>query len=156
MTDTAPEQLEDEEQDPRRVRRPAAGLTRAERRDWCEEEAARLADLEAKSRPAGFRSVVAATPPRGLGRAGRRVWRQADRQARARLVEEEAARTESDRYVGAMILLTVICVVVLVRLILAGGSDSPGSRPAPTTTPSATVSTTPIFLPPRMPIGQAG
>ena len=120
-----------------RVRRPPAGLTRAERRDWREQEAQRLADLRAQVPVAGFRAVMATRPPRALGRAGRRVWREADRESRSRLVRAEAERTESDRYVGTMMVLAAVAVVIVLRLVVFTSAD-PTPPPAPP--PSVNVS----------------
>lgn len=116
--------MTDTETDPLRVRQPPAGLSRAERRVWREDEAARISALSCEGR-----AVVAATPPRGLGRAGRRVWRQSDRANRAAALQVEEARTESDRYVGALVLLVLLAAVVVWR-VLAGGS-APDAAPAP-------------------------
>jgi len=130
MTDTEPT-------DALRVRRPPTGLTRAERRDWREQEAQRLADLRAQVPAAGLRGVLATRPPHALGRAGRRVWREADRESRSRLVRAEAERTESDRYVGTMMVLAAVAVVIVLRLVVFTSAD-PAPPPAPP--PSVNVS----------------
>ena len=135
MTDT-----EESPADPLQVRKPPPGLTRAERRDWREQEALRLAELQAQTDTSGLRALMATTPPRGLGRAGRRVWRDADRQGRSRRIQEESARTESDRYVGAMMVLAAIAIVIVLRLIFSGGSPDPAPGPAPTTAAPAVTS----------------
>jgi hypothetical protein len=114
----------DTETDPLQVRQPPAGLTRAERRAWREDEAVRISELSCEGR-----AVVAATPPRGLGRAGRRVWRKSDRANRAAALHVEAARTESDRYVGALVLLVLLAAVAAWRVLAAG--SAPEAAPAP-------------------------
>ena len=116
--------MTDTETDPLRVRQPPAGLSRAERRVWREDEAVRISALSREGR-----AVVAATPPRGLGRAGRRVWRQSDRANRAAALQVEEARTESDRYVGALVLLVLLAAVVVWRVLAAG--SAPDAAPAP-------------------------
>ena len=131
MTDTEPT-------DALRVRRPPAGLTRAERRDWRDQEAQRLADLRAQVPAAGLRGVMATRPPRALGRSGRRVWREADRESRSRLVRAEAERTESDRYVGTMMVLAAVAVVIVLRLFVFT-PESTDPAPTPTTTPTVNV-----------------
>ena len=45
--------------DPLQVRKPPPGLDKDERRDWREEEAQRIADLQDQARTGGFRAVRA-------------------------------------------------------------------------------------------------
>ena len=119
MTDT------EHEVDPLRVRKPPQGMTKDERRDFREEEAQRIADLQDQARTGGFRAVRATAPPKGLGRSGRRVWREADRDNRSRRMQVEAAGSESDRYVGALVLAVVIGVVIAMRVLFTDGNDDP-------------------------------
>ena len=126
--------------DPLRVRRPPPGLDKDERKGWMEQEAQRIADLQDQARSGGFRAVRATAPPKGLGRAGRQVWREADRENRSRRLDAEAASSESDRYVGAMVLMVIIGVVIALRVVFSGGSDEP--PPAPTPVPNVTIQIT--------------
>jgi len=125
------------------VQQPPAGLSRKERKAWFAAEGARLANLrEAAGDPllASFRPPVA---PRQLGRAGRRAWREAERDNRSQRLREafaaEAASGESDRYVGAVALMGVVLIVVVLRVFGFGGSDDPAPvGPAPVAlTPTA-------------------
>jgi hypothetical protein len=136
---------ETEDVDPLEVRKPPEGLTRAERRVWQEAEAVRVADVRDQSRTGGIRSVLATTPPKGLGRSGRRAWREADRDNRSRRMQAEAAGSESDRYVGAMVLMVIIGVVIALRVVFSGGSDEPS--PAPSSPPVVTYQATPTAAP---------
>ena len=136
MTDT------EEDADPLRVRKPPPGLDKDERRDWREEEAQRIAALQDQARTGGFRAVRATAPPRGLGRSGRRVWREADRENRSRRMHAEAASSESDRYVGAMVLMVIIAVVIALRLVFSGGGE-PAPAPAPAVSATDVVTTPP-------------
>jgi len=120
--------------DPLRVRRPPPGLDKDERKGWMEQEAQRIADLQDQARTGGFRAVRATAPPKGLGRAGRQVWREADRENRSRRLDAEAAGSESDRYVGAMVLMVVIGVVIAMRVLFSGGDEA---TPQPSTSPPA-------------------
>jgi len=129
-----------EDVDPLQVRKPPEGLSRAERRVWRETEAVRVAEVRDQARTGGIRSVLATAPPKGLGRSGRRVWREADRENRSRRLDAEAARSESDRYVGAMVLMVIIGVVIALRVVFSGGSDEP--PPAPTPVPNVTIQIT--------------
>jgi len=122
--------------DPLEVRKPPAGLSRAERRVWRETEAVRVSDVRERSRTGGIRSVLASAPPKGLGRAGRRVWRQTDRDNRTKRMEAEAAGNESDRYVGALVLMVILGVVIGLRVMVSGGGDQPA--PAPSSPPVVT------------------
>ena len=136
MTDT------EEDVDPLRVRKPPPGLDKDERRDWREEEAQRIADLQDQARTGGFRAVRATAPPRGLGRSGRRVWREADRDNRSRRMHAEAAGSESDRYVGALVLMVIIAVVIALRVVFSGGGE-PAPAPAPAVSATDVVTTPP-------------
>ena len=122
--------------DPLRVRRPPPGLDKDERKGWMEQEAQRIADLQDQARTGGFRAVRATAPPKGLGRAGRQVWREADRENRSRRLDAEAAGSESDRYVGAMVLMVIIGVVIALRVLFSPGDPVPQSidPPPPTHT----------------------
>jgi len=135
----------DKNVDPLQSRKPPKGLTRAERRAWRETEAVRLAEAKEQARTGGIRSVLATTPPKGLGRAGRRVWREADRENRSRRMQAEAAGSEADRYVGAMVLTAVIAVVIAMRVLFSAGSDDPA--PAPSSRPAVTYQATPTATP---------
>ena len=129
MTDT-------EGVDPLRVSKPPPGLTKDERRDFREEEAQRIADLQDQARTGGFRAVKATAPPKGLGRSGRQAWREADRENRSRRLATEAASSASDRYVGAMVLMVIIGVVIALRVLFSPGDPVPQSidPPPPTHT----------------------
>ena len=138
MTDT-------QDVDPLRVRKPPPGLTKDERRDFREEEAQRIADLQDQARTGGFRAVKATAPPKGLGRSGRQAWREADRENRSRRVQAEAAGSASDRYVGAMVLMVIIGVVIALRVMFSGGDEA---TPQPSTSPPAvTYQATPTAVP---------
>ena len=123
-----------EDVDPLQVRKPPEGLSRAERRVWRETEAVRVAEVRDQARTGGIRSVLATAPPKGLGRSGRRVWREADRENRSRRLDAEAASSESDRYVGAMVLMVIIGVVIALRVMFSGGDEA---TPQPSTSPPA-------------------
>ena len=129
--------------DPLRVRRPQPGLDKDERRGWMEQEAQRIADLQDQARTGGFRAVRATAPPKGLGRAGRQVWREADRENRSRRMHAEAASSESDRYVGALVLMVIIAVVIALRLVFSGGAGEPTPAPAPAVSATPVVTTPP-------------
>lgn len=133
---------EEEEVDPLRVRKPPPGLDKDERRDWREEEAQRIADLQDQARTGGFRAVKASAPPKGLGRAGRQAWREADRENRSRRLQAESASSESDRYVGALVLMVAVGLVIGLRVLFSGGSDGPVPPPAPGAT-AVTIQITP-------------
>jgi len=140
--------------DPLRVRRPPPGLDKDERRGWMEQEAQRIADLQDQARSGGFRAVRATAPPKGLGRAGRQVWREADRENRSRRLDAEAAGSESDRYVGAMVLMVIIGVVIALRVVFSGGGDelppaSPSTPPVVTYQTAPTVPPTQAAIPPK-------
>ena len=138
MTDT-------EGVDPLRVRKPPPGLTKDERRDFREEEAQRIADLQDQARTGGFRAVKTTAPPKGLGRSGRQAWREADRENRSRRLATEAASSASDRYVGAMVLMVIIGVVIALRVMFSGGDEA---TPQPSTSPPAvTYQATPTAVP---------
>ena len=141
------------------VQQPPAGLSRKERKAWFAAEGARLANLREAARDpllASFRPPVA---PRQLGRAGRRAWREAERDNRSQRLREafaaEAASGESDRYVGALVLMAAVLVIVGLRVFVFGGSDDPPpTGPAPVAvTPTAsfypTVPTTAPSAAPR-------
>jgi len=123
-----------EDVDPLQVRKPPEGLSRAERRVWRETEAVRVAEVRDQARTGGIRSVLATAPPKGLGRSGRRVWREADRDNRSRRMQAEVSGSESDRYVGAMVLTAVIGVVIAMRVLFSGGDEA---TPQPSTSPPA-------------------
>jgi hypothetical protein len=127
--------------DPLLVRKPPPGLTKDERRDFREDEARRIADLQDQARTGGFRAVRATAPPKGLGRAGRQAWREADRDNRSRRVQAEASGSESDRYVGAMVLMVFIGVVIAMRVLFSDNSDEP--TPPPTSPAAVTYQATP-------------
>lgn len=133
MTDT-------EDVDPLRVRKPPPGLTKDERRDFREEEAQRIADLQDQARTGGFRAVKA------TGAAeGRQAWREADRENRSRRLATEAASSASDRYVGAMVLMVVIGVVIAMRVLFSAGNDQPA--PPPSSPPVVSYQATPTAVP---------
>ena len=132
--------------DPLRVRKPPRGLDRDERRDWLEEEAQRIADLQDQIRAGGFRAVKASAPPKGLGRAGRRAWREADRDNRSRRMQAESASSESDRYVGALVLMVVLAIVVTWR-VLAAGSAPDAAQPSGSAPPPVTYQAAPTGTP---------
>ena len=139
MTDTA---QQPPEVDPLQVRTSPAGLTRAERRDWREGEALRIAALQDERRDgAGFRAVTATAPPRRLGRRGRAAWREADRENRAARMKAEAARAEPDRAAGLLLVLVLAAAVVAAWHFLGPDADTT-PPPAPTATQS-----TPIVSP---------
>jgi hypothetical protein len=120
------------------VRTPPPGLTRAERRDWSTNEALRIAALQQQSLT-GFRAVRAIPPPHGLGGAGRRAWRAADKERRAGHVIAEAARSEADRALGAVVLMVLVGIVIALRVLLGGGDPVPApTAPATAQTPAHT------------------
>lgn len=105
------------------VRHPPVGLSRAERRDFMRDEAARVARVQERAR----RNPLARKPPRGLGRAGRREWRQIDKAARNEwLARERATRTANAP--GALIVAGIIAAVLLARIFLFD-SDAPSVQP---------------------------
>ena len=120
------------------VRTPPPGLTRAERRDWSTNEALRIAALQQQSLT-GFRAVRAIPPPHGLGGAGRRAWRAADKERRAGHVKAEAARSEADRALGAVVLMVLVGIVIALRVLLGSGDPVPApTAPVAVQTPAHT------------------
>ena|GEM_PF-2237523 len=127
------------------VRHPPVGLSRPERRDFMRDEATRIARLQDRTR----RNPLSRTPPRGLGRVGRREWRQADKAARKDWMSRERAKRGAGGP-GALIVAGVLAVVLLARIFLSGSAtptvQSPsGEVPGSTVTPTfAAAAPTPV------------
>ena len=127
------------------VRHPPVGLSRPERRDFMRDEATRIARLQDRTR----RNPLSRTPPRGLGRVGRREWRQADKAARKDWMARERAKRGAGGP-GALIVAGVLAVVPLARIFLSGSAtptvQSPsGEVPGSTVTPTfAAAAPTPV------------
>lgn len=132
-----------DDQDPR-VRQPPPGLTRQERRAWREAEGVRLANLRSADGHPVLASLQLPVAPRQLGRAGRRAWRETERDNRSQrlraAVAAEAASGESDRYVGALVLMAAVLIIVGLRVLLGGPDDGAPTAPAP-----ASVTSTPRY-----------
>lgn len=125
--------------DEMQVRIPPPGLTKAERRDWSTSEALRIAALQQQSLT-GFRAVRAIPPPHGLGGAGRRAWRAADKERRSEHVKTEATRSEADRALGAVVLMVLVGIVIALRVLLGGGDPVPApTAPAAVQTPASSI-----------------
>ena len=133
------------------ARQPPAGLSRKERKAWREAEGERLANLRPATGDPLLASLRPPVAPRRLGRAGRKAWRDTERENRShrlrQAVAAEAASGESDRYVGALVLMAAVAVIVLLRLFVFGGSV----EPAPTAPKGPIVATQPPRFDPTAP-----
>ena len=117
------------------VQQPPAGLSRKERKAWREAEGERLANLRPVTGDPLLASLRPPVAPRRLGRAGRKAWRDTERENRSGRLREavaaQAASGESDRYVGALVLMAAVVVIVLLRLFVVGGSEEPTAPTGP-------------------------
>jgi len=117
------------------VQPPPAGISRKERTAWREAEGERLANLRPETGDPLLASLRPPVAPRRLGRAGRKAWRDTERENRSGRLREavaaEAASGESDRYVGALVLMAAVVVIVLLRLFVFGGSQEPTAPKGP-------------------------
>ena len=151
------------------ARQPPAGLSRKERRAWREAEGERLASLRPVTGDPLLASLRPPVAPRRLGRAGRKAWRDTERENRShrlrQAVAAEAASGESDRYVGALVLMAAVLVIVLLRLfVFGGGSPEPTQSPTgpaqivvtPTVTPTPRYDPSAPALPSTAPHTWAG
>ncbi len=114
--------------DPLQPRLPPVGLTGVERRDWEIREGWRIAweqDQRARAQ-AGWR-VLTWTEPSGLGRAGRRAWRQADHANRTRRLGQQAAKDRDNRAAGGFVLLAIVAAGMVAYIIFGGHHSSGGN-----------------------------
>lgn len=116
------------------------GLSRRDRREWRSIEAERLAEArDAQRAPDRWSAGFARKPPRGLGRRGRRVFREEDRRHRAGWWARQKERDLDTRGIGVLVITLLVFGVILVRLLWPSG-NKPASGTANVTPPPAVTS----------------
>lgn len=118
------------------IPRPAPeGMSRKDRKLWRVLEAERIAAAVNRSRPSdGYRAIrpgkIARRTRFGLGRRGRKTFRDADFAYRSDRWERQQASADMDTKARGVLVLTVILLAFLVwRLVPGGGNDENASAP---------------------------
>ena len=143
-----------------RMRPAPKGLSRGDRREWQRLEVARVnrqAEVLAGRRhgaAGGWSGGFLKSPPRGLGRKGRKAWHLAEQEAtRAWWTERRASSHDiAARAAGAAVLALVIGIAVLVALVVhrappAGSATAAAAQLGTTALTSASMASAAQGLP---------
>lgn len=125
-----------------------AGLSRRDRREWRAIEAERLAEARDAGRtPDRWSSGFARKPPKGLGRRGRRVFREEDRRRRSVWWARQKDRDLDTRGVGVLVITLLVFGVILVRLLWPSGDRPSAAGGAATAVPVSSPPVAATFTP---------
>ena len=114
-----------------RIRPAPDGANRRDQKAHQVAEAQRIADLQARAPSAGALKAAGLPygPPKGLTRKGKRAWRAENRDIAAARRQRVLSSSVDARAAGALIVGAVIAVLLLLRVFVFGGADSPVSDP---------------------------